>query len=101
MYEETFLLDVSVETLHAIHMTLKDCIGFSKSEHPYILSPISYVRERDTIRELIGTVYDQHKSLVPTKNIYSLTSDMIRLKIYYYLKILTFSQSKKYLKPTH
>ena len=59
-----FLVDVSVEILHVIHMALKDCIRFSESEHPYIISPIDYVQERNTICELISTVYDQHQSLV-------------------------------------
>ena len=64
-----FQVDVSVEILHVIHMTLKDCIVFSESKHPPIIIPICYVRERNPIRELISTVYDQHKSLVPTNRI--------------------------------
>ena len=29
-----YQVEVSVEILHVSHITLKDCIGFSESEHP-------------------------------------------------------------------
>ena len=95
-----FLLYVSVKRLYTIHITLKDCIRFSESKHPSIISPINYVWERNTISELISTVYNQHKSLVSTNNKkYSLTWDMIRFK-----KIITWirrdlcSRSNKFFK---
>ena len=55
-----FLGDVSVKIYYVIHMNIKDCIGFSESGNPSIISPIRYVQERNPIRELISTVYDQH-----------------------------------------
>ena len=62
-------VNVSIERLHVIHMTLKDCIIFSESEGPPIISPIHYVQERNPIHELISTVYEQHKSLVSTNKV--------------------------------
>ena len=61
-----FLVYISAERLHVIHVTLKDCIGLSKIEHPSIISPIRYVQERHPIHELISTVYEHHNSLVFT-----------------------------------
>ena len=45
-------------------MTLKDFIRFIENKHPSIISPISYVRERNHILELISMVYDQDEILV-------------------------------------
>ena len=53
-----FLVDVSVEKIDVIYLTLKYCIGFSEREHPSILSQMRCVRERNNIREVISTVYD-------------------------------------------
>ena len=63
---KSFLVDVSVEKLDVIYLTLKYCIGFSEREQPSILSQMRYLRARNHIREIIRTVYDQHKSLVLT-----------------------------------
>ena len=56
---KTFEVDVSFEILHFIHMTLKDCIGFSENEHPYMIIPTRSVWERHPINALISTVYGQ------------------------------------------
>ena len=62
-----FQVDVPVEILHAVHMTLKYYIGFSESEKIYLSkTPIRYIQDRHPNRKLLSTVYFQKKSLVLT-----------------------------------
>ena len=88
------------EILHVIHITFKNCIGFSKIKHTYSISPIHCVHGFYTSCEHISTVYDQQNSLVlPNKN------NIVSHKIWNNLRAITTwkwcdltSQSGKWFK---
>ena len=68
VWGKSFQVDISVERLHVINMTLKDCIRFSKSEHTSEHKSNTWRTGWSSHSKLISTVYDQHKSLVFTNN---------------------------------